>query len=53
MHLRFCIILARMQLDGGRYFIYERPKTAASWKNPQVDGLAAVEGVFKTEFDQC
>ena len=38
---------------GARYFIYEHPKSAASWNNPDVDGLAATEGVMRTELDQC
>ena len=42
-----------MQTGGGRYFICEHPKSAASWNKLDVDGLASTEGVLRTELDQC
>ena len=53
VHLKFCMALARRQMEGGRYFIYEHPKSAASLEDPDVDGLAKTEGVMRTELDQC
>ena len=53
VHLKFSMTLARRQMDGGRSFIYEHPKLAASWDNPDVDGLASTEGVMRTELGQC
>ena len=34
--MKFWMTLARRQIEGGRYFIYEHPKSAASWQNPDV-----------------
>ena len=53
VHLKFCMTLAKVQMEGGCYFIYEHPMSAASWNNNDVDGLAATEGVMRTELDQC
>ena len=52
VHLKICMTLARRQMEGGRDFIYEHPKSAASWDNPDVDGLSSTEGVMRTESDQ-
>ena len=40
-------------MEGGRYFVYEHPKSAVSWDNPSVAGLAVTPGVMRTELDQC
>ena len=40
-------------MDGGRYFIYEHTKSAASWNNPDVERLASVDGVLRSELDHC
>ena len=40
-------------MEGGRYFVYEHPKSAASWDNPNIEKLASIEGVMRTELDQC
>ena len=53
VHLKFCMTLARRQMEGGRYCIYKHPKSAASWQDPDVESLAKVDGVFRTELDQC
>ena len=42
--LLFCVTLARKQMEGGRHFVYEHPKSAASWANPNIEKLAATEG---------
>ena len=53
VHLKICMTLARQQMDGGRYFTYENPKSAASWSNPDVERLASVDDVLRTELDKC
>ena len=53
VHLLFCVTLAQRQMEGRRYFVYEHPKSAASWINPNKEKLAATEGVMRTELDQC
>ena len=53
VHLMFCVTLARKQMEGGRYFVYEHPKSAVSWDNPNVAKLASTPGVMRTELDQC
>ena len=52
-HLRVCVTLAQRPVDGGSYFVYEHPKTAASWANPSVDKLASTAGVMRTDLDLC
>ena len=49
----FCVTLARKQMDGGRYFVYEHPKSAVSWDNPNVAKIASTPRVVRTELDQC
>ena len=45
--------IGQKEMERGRYFVYEHPKSAASWDNPRVDGLASTPGVMRTELDQC
>ena len=52
VHLMFCVTLARRQMVGDRHFMYEHPKSAVSWDNPNVDKLASTPGVMRTELDQ-
>ena len=33
--------------------MYEHPKSGASRNNPDVDLLASMDGVMRTELDQC
>ena len=40
-------------MEGGRYFVHEHPKSAASWLNLDIEKFAATEGVMRTELDQC
>ena len=30
-HIRFCVELYKMQIEGGRYFLHEHPRRATSW----------------------
>ena len=52
VHLVFCTTLARKQMEGGRYFVYEHPKSAVSWDNPSVKRLESTPGVLRTESEQ-
>ena len=40
-------------MEGGRYFVYEHAKSAASWDNPSAARLASTSGVMRPELDQC
>ena len=53
VHLVFCTTLAHKQMEGGRHFVYEHPKSAASWDNPSIRRLASTPGALRTELDQC
>ena len=33
-HIRFCIELYMMQVNGGRFFLHEHPDSASSWQMP-------------------
>ena len=44
---------ARVQLDGGRFFAFEHPASATSWKQPCVQAVMARPGVVVVQFDQC
>ena len=53
VHLVFCATPAHKRIEGGRYFVYEHPKSAASWKNPRIEKFASTPGVMRTEPGQC
>jgi hypothetical protein len=44
---------AQLQLNSGRYFIFEHPAGATSWKQPCVQKISMQPGVFVIQFDQC
>ena len=48
VHLKFCVSLAKAQMEGGRYFVYEHPKLAASWQNKDIVELINTAGVMRT-----
>ena len=52
-HMRFCIELYVMQLDGGRCFIHEHPAGATSWNLPETIQLLMHEEVGVATFDMC
>ena len=52
-HVRFCLQLYQMQLDGKRYFVHEHPATATSWRMPEVIELMMHPEVGMTTFDMC
>ena len=43
-HIRFCVELYKMQIEGGRYFLHEHPRRATSWQMPEIVRLAATPG---------
>ncbi len=53
LHLDFVISLYHEQLEGGRYFLHEHPRTAASWQEAKIQDLLCVAGVGLTHADQC
>ena len=53
VHLKFCVTLAQRQMEGGTFLVHKHPKSAVSWDNPSVDGLASTPGIMRTELEQC
>ena len=53
LHLDFVIQLYRDQIEGGRYFLHEQPRTASSWEEQMVKDLAETPGVRTITADQC
>ena len=49
----FCIRLYKMQLDEGRYFLHEHPRTARSWQEKCMQSIINHPLVVRTEIDQC
>ncbi len=47
IHLRFAMELAREQMDGGRYFVFEHLAAATSWKERCVRSVADLPDVSK------
>ena len=52
-HIRFCLELYGMQLEGGRHFLHEHPKNATSWTMREVQEFAETPGVLTAECDMC
>ena len=52
-HVRFCVELYRMQLEGGRHFLHEHPNSATSWAMSEVRRLAETPGVLTAVCDMC
>ncbi len=53
IHLRFAMELAREQMDGGRYFIFEHLAMASSWKERCVRNVADMPDVEKIMAHMC
>ena len=51
--LEFAMVLAKVQYQGGRFFVFEHPERASSWKNKKVEVVASWPLVRKVTFDQC
>lgn len=52
-HLHTSCDLYRKQYDAGRWFLHEAPWGAASWKDPEIQELAARPGVWKVRGPMC
>ena len=44
-HLKFCMLLYRIQHENGMYFLHEHPHSATSWEMPEVKEVLGLEGV--------
>ena len=53
VHLDFVVSLYREQVEAGRLFIHEHPQHAASWMEASVEKLMRIEGVGRSDADQC
>ena len=53
IHLECCVMLYRLQLDQGRYFLHEHPASAGSWKEPRMVDLMNMHGVERVVADMC
>ena len=53
IHLSFCCQLYLDQLQGGRYFLHEHPKTADSWQHPAVVWIRGQPQVATIDSDMC
>ena len=52
-YVRFCIKIYNHQRANGRYFLHEHPWLATSWMLPEMEKLAAEEGVQCVRTDMC
>ena len=52
-HLRFSILIAKLQHRNGRGFLFEHPKRATSWKRPELQQLRDEPGVYAVDVDLC
>ena len=52
-HLRFAVLIAKLQLRNGRGFLFEHPKRASSWLCPELQALRDEDGVFSVDVDLC
>ena len=51
--LEFAMRLCQVQIQGGRFFVFEHPLRASSWRSPAVQCILQEPGVTKATFDQC
>ena len=52
-HLHTGIRFYRKQCDAGRYFLHEHPDTASSYKDPEMQALQALPGVYAVSGPKC
>ena len=52
-HLHVSCKMYRKQYDSGRWFLHEAPWGAASWKDPQVQAILALPGVYLVKGPMC
>ena len=53
LHLRHAMACAVAQHRAGRFFVFEHPAKASSWRTEEVKNVRAMSGVFSVVFDQC
>jgi len=51
--LKFSMELAELQRVNGRFFVFEHPERASSWKDAEVRAMMQKQGVMVANFDQC
>ena len=52
-HMNFAASLYLEQIQAGRYFLHEHPRSASSWRLPAMEELMKIPGVVLTHGDQC
>ena len=52
-HIRFCIEIYKMQLEGRRHFVHEHPEGSKAWAMPEVVELFARPEVGSTVLHMC
>ena len=52
-HLRFAVLIAKIQHRNGRGFLFEHPKSAKSWHTKPLQDLEQQDGVYKVAVDLC
>ena len=53
LHLDFVMELYAEQMEGGRYFLHEHPKSSSSWEEASVRRISQMEDVKIVHADQC
>ena len=52
-HSQAAVKAYRSQMTRGRLFLHEHPKSAASWKEPEIEALCAEDGVYYVSGPMC
>ena len=52
-HVKFCVRMYKLQLDGKRFFVHEHPVGASSWQMSEMIELIARDGVDVVSVDMC
>ena len=52
-HVNFVVSLYLEQVQAGRYFLHEHPRSASSWTLPAMEELMKIPGVTLSHADQC
>ena len=53
VHLKFVARIYRAQLRRGKFFLFEHPALASSWRDPSISALAKRRHVGMTTCNQC
>ena len=51
--LNFAMTICKVQHARGRYFCFEHPQRASSWRRASVQEVLDLPGTFQVTFDQC